>query len=242
VFVPNLHELVRLLEAPSKDYGLAIELVQNVHDDTVRQRFNAETTQRLHNYLASTMSLVEHSRRIMRKRTGSSANEFESRKASLLSNDEAPFMMDLRVFTQHRTLPWLANTLSGLRPNTADAPWTSEVELSVADLFKWSGWAAQSKRFLTEQGDAVLLRPVVRKHGELMYELNSWLYSALAAENAEALEEVNRLVVERNAVLLGAGFEEAKKWTEARMRERSQPGPDYTPLSTLSRSDIPGAP
>ncbi len=225
VFQPNLNELMRLLDSAAGDFFLATELVQNVHNDAVRRRFVAETTQRLHNYLASTMSLVEHARRLMRGRTGAVATEFRRRKSELLDHAEVPFMMNLRVYTQHRALPLLAHSLSMFNVNSPDSKFESEVELSVAELSEWDGWSSASRGFLRAQGEVVVLRPIIREHGELVFALNLWLHGALSEENAQALEEANSLVVERNAILVGSSFDEAKALTEHRMTERQQPGP-----------------
>ena len=92
VFVPNWQELLALLDRAATDVGLALELIQNVHRPDVRERFEAATVQRLHNYVAGTMTLVDHTRRIMRARSGAIPDEFAKRKALLLANPEVPFV------------------------------------------------------------------------------------------------------------------------------------------------------
>lgn len=235
VFSGNLAELFTLLDQAATDPDLAFELIQNVHDDSVRERFRALTIQRLHNYLASTMSLVEHARRLLRKRSGPIADDHEARKLLLLANDEVPFMMDLRVFTQHRRLPVLGHRLNMTNVNTVQATFDSEVELEIRALLAWDGWTARSHAFLEQQGEAVVLRPIVRKHGELVFAFNSKLHNALARENEPGLAEVNRLIVERNAVLMGgASFEGARAYTERIAAERQKPRP--------AQSEEPSAP
>jgi hypothetical protein len=204
-----------LLEQAAVDIDLAIELVQNVREPKKRREFQAAAAQRLHNYLASTMTLVDHSRRLMRYRSGPIADEFNKRKSAVLSNLEVPFLQDLRNYTLHRTLPALSHHLSMNNVNTAAAEMTSEVELSVDTLQRWDGWTASSRSFLKTSVDAVQLRPVVRRHGELVYELNAWLLNALAEANEPALADANELVVERNAVLSGGDRETAREMSVA---------------------------
>lgn len=72
VFMPNLRELVQLLDAAATNEELAFELIQNVREPVVRDRFYAEATQRLHNYLASASSLVDHVRHLLRDRQAQS--------------------------------------------------------------------------------------------------------------------------------------------------------------------------
>jgi hypothetical protein len=229
VFRANLHELLALLEKAATDWMLAFELVQNSHDDAERERFHAVTTQRLHNYLASTMSLTEHARRLLRDREGPIVEAHEARKAEILTHGEVPFMWDLRRFIQHRTLPPLAHSLSMDNVNTPEASMTSEVELSVWALLKWDGWTVASRRFLSEHDEVVVIRPVVRLHAGLVFQLNSLLHHALAEDNQPALDEVNRLGIERNAILMAATVEQA----EAHMRsfdEQRKASPGFGPL------------
>ena len=52
-------------------------------------------------------------------------------------------------------------------------------------------------------GDVVPLRPVIEKHGRLLFDLNAWLHHELSLANAPALEEVNEMVVRRNMIMTG---------------------------------------
>jgi hypothetical protein len=218
VFVPNWRELLTLLARAATDVGLALELAQNVHRSDVRDRFEAEVIQRLHNYVASTMTLVDHTRRIMRDRSGMIAEEFVRRKSLLLANPEVPFIQDLRNFTLHRSLPLLGHTLSMTNWNTPERQMTSEVELSVAELTAWDGWSSRSRAFLQTQGRAVVLRPVIQRHGEVVSAINSWLLIMLEKANESALEEVNQLIVERNAIVFGTDTATGEFLTQQRTR------------------------
>lgn len=193
VFIPNLRELLALLEAASTNEELAIELIQNVHEPTVRDQFHAQMTQRLHNYLAGAHNLRDHVRRLMRDRTGPIAEEFERRKAALLQNPEVAFMADLRNYTLHRKLPFFAHTLSMTKVNTPERVMESEVQLNVAELLEGDRWTAPSRDYLKSQGDAVALRPVVHKHGELVFHLNTWLHNELSSHAGIAYDEVHLL-------------------------------------------------
>lgn len=165
VFVPNWLELRQLLDQASTNIGLAMELVQNVHRPDVRERFQALTTQRLHNYGAATMTLVDHARRLMRGRSGLIVEEYQQRKAALLQNPEVPFIQDLRNYMLHRRLPNLLHRVSMNNVNTADQTMESEVQLSTAQLLAWDDWKPVSRAFLESQGDELSLRPVIFNHG-----------------------------------------------------------------------------
>jgi hypothetical protein len=212
VFVPNRDEVLSLLEAASSDWRLAFELVQNVREPTVREYFHARLTRHLHNYLAAAMSLRDHVRRVMRGRTGPIADEFERRKQEALDkNPELSFGFGLRNYTSHRKLPVFPHTLSWTNVNQPNQKIESEVELRVAELLEGETWSAADRTYLKGQGDAVSLRPVIKRHAELVLALNAWLLNELANANARALEEVNELIVARNAILTAGNLEAARR-------------------------------
>jgi hypothetical protein len=213
VFIPNRDELLSLLEAASTDWRLAFDLIQNVHEPTVRDQFHARLTRHLHNYLASATSLRDHVRRLMVDRAGSLADEFQRRKEEMLRNPEVPFVFDLRNFTLHRKLPFFAHTLSMINVNQPDQKMESEVQLNVVELLVWDGWSAAARAYLRDLGEgaAVTLRPVIKQHADLVLDLNVWLLRELASANEGALDEVNELIVAANAILTGGDVEEARR-------------------------------
>lgn len=214
VFGPNWRELLALLEQAATDNELAWELVQNVHEPVRRDAFYALLTRHLHNYLASTMSLVDHVRSIMRTRSGAILDDYNQQKKQLVTHLEIRFVQELRNFTLHRTLPIFAHTLELNNINTPRQSMTSEVELNVADLLEWDGWSAASSRYLVEAGDAVQLRPLIKKHGELVYWFNRRIFRALTSANEATLEQVNELIVRRNAVWAGVDMQTARRMTD----------------------------
>jgi hypothetical protein len=224
VFIPNRHDLIALLDRAASDGSLAIELFQNVRRPIVRTRFEGMVARALHNYVASAMALVEHTRRIMRDRSGPIVDEFEQRKHDVVANPEVPFIHNLRNYVLHHSLPFIGHEVR-LRPQPGVLA-TGKIQLSVRQLVAWDGWSAPARRFIESHGDALALRPVTERHADLVVQLNLWLYEQLADANAPALAEVNRLVVERNAILGGTDLEEAGRVTEAWTRQRESPSPD----------------
>ena len=228
VFIPNWGELRQLLEQASTSVGLAFELIQNVHRPDVRERFQSLTTQRLHNYGAATMTLVDHARRLMRGRTGPVAEEYERRKADLLQHPEVPFIQDLRNYMLHRRLPNLLHQLSVTGVNTDHQRMESEVQLSTTQLLTWDDWKTPSRGFLEAHGSEIALRPVIASHGQVVATFNRWLVATLATANAPALEEANEPVVARNAILTGSDIGTAREFTTRWTQMRNAPGPHTT--------------
>jgi len=216
VFVPNWLDLLQLLEHAATDEKLAIELVQNVRPPIIRDQFMSILTRRLHNYLASGVSLADHVRREMKDRHDELRAQYDIRLADLKKHAEFYFMKDLRNYTTHYALPVIGHSLSITNMNTSEQSFTSEVELSCVELSAWDKWSPQSKKFLREAGPAIQLRPIVRKHGELIQNLNTWVIEQLQVQNDPLLDEANRLVAARNSILAGTDHETASRITQER--------------------------
>jgi hypothetical protein len=231
VFVPNLDELFALLTQPTQDQQLAIELFQNVRRPDVREAFHAQVTQRLHNYVAGSTTLIDHARNLMRPRTGRIAEEFDRRKTEVAATPEVAFVRDLRNFVLHQANPFLGHTV---RIMGADGPIVGELELTSANLLTWGRWKAPARAFIRTQPESFTLRPIICQHGGLMVTLHNWLHNELAKANAAALEEANQLVVERNAILGGIDPVAAERLTETVTKLRNSP----TPIKT---DDLPDA-
>jgi hypothetical protein len=178
VFRSNFLELHGLLREAASDPTLAMELVQNVHEDSVRRDFQAETVRRLHNYLAATMSLVEHARRLMRSASRERVAISDDRKSKLLSHPEVGLMMDLRAFTQHRVLPELFHHLKIGGAGDPDV-FESEVGLTTVALLDGDRWSPASRTYLQAHGDYLHLLPLVEVHAALVYEYNVWLHKGV---------------------------------------------------------------
>ena len=192
VFVPNGNELIGLLAAAATNEELAVELVQNVRAPTVRDEFQARTVRALHNYLASSASLVDHVRRLMRDREGEIAERFKRGKKEVLQHPEMTFVHDLRNFTLHRKLPFLSHSFSITRVDGEDRMEVeSEVLLSTQELLAWDKWTSASRRFLASFDNGVPLRPIFSTHLMLMVNLNALLCNALG--NAIDYDEINEL-------------------------------------------------
>lgn len=233
VLVRNLDELLALLAQPTWDQTLAVELFQNMYRPDAREAYEAAVTQRLHNYVAGAATLVDHTRRLMKRRTGAIAEEFERRKGEVIAHPEILFIKDLRNFVLHQAHPFLGHTVRILDP---EGPATGEIELSATNLLGWNGWKAPARGFIKSQPESFALRPIVLRHGQLMVSLHNQLHKELTEANTADLEDANRLVVEGNAILSGMDPEAAKRLTDAITKLRESPAP----IKTENLPDILG--
>jgi hypothetical protein len=217
VFAPNLRELMALLDQAATDIGLATELVQNVRPPQVREQFQAEMLRRLHNYVAAAAALVNHTRRAMQNRSNAIAQDFRGRRDELATMPEIRFVHELRNFMVHRTLPFLGHEMRITNVNQANQRLESEVQLSVVHLSEWDDWSTRSREFLAANAPRLQLRPLIRKHGDLVYGLNSWLWNALAEANAPGLADINRMIVELTALEFRTDMQTAERIATRRL-------------------------
>jgi hypothetical protein len=223
VFRTNLLILLRLLRAAATDANLQMQLIQNVARPDVRDGFNATVITSLHNYVASTMTLVDHSRRLMADRTGELKREHDAKKTELLAHPEVRFIQELRNFMLHRSLPFLGHTYKMSDLNTAEPKVDMQIELGVKELLEWDGWTAGPRGYMaTCEDDKLQLLPLIEKHGDLIFRFNAWIINTLAEANSEALGEANEIIVERNAILGGLDTDAARRLTDRVTRQREQ--------------------
>jgi hypothetical protein len=204
VYIPNATVLLRLLVQASQDRDLAMELMQNARRPNVRVRFEASARRALHNYVAATMTTVDHSRRLMKGREGPVVEEFRSRVSALNAAPEHRFFQELRNNMLHHSLPTLGHSFKIQMNYPRSDGFESEVLLNAHELLEWGKWSPSSRQFLNEQQTTgVLLRQVVRTHLEAFLHVNHWLYQALQAANSEGREQANVLITMYNAILSG---------------------------------------
>jgi len=225
VFVLNLRTLLAVLIRPTHDQALAVELFQNMRRPDIREGYEAAVANTLHNYVAGSATLVDHTRRVMHGRTGPIADEFEQRKERVATDPEVLFIKNLRNFVLHRAHPFLGHTVT-----VADRSGriTGEIELSRTDLLTWDRWSSSARTFIRNHAEQIPLRPIVQHHAELMIELHNWLHDQLALANRAALRDTDRLIDEGNAILTGLEPTAAQRLSEAMTRLRNS----STPIKT----------
>ncbi len=182
VHARNGAELIAILQAPGSDFMLATEMVQNTGPANVRDAVNAEIDQRLHNYVASTASLIDQTRRITERYEGTHFHdEYAARRDAITSSPVVGFVRDLRNFALHHSLPFVGHSVSFQMASDPKTPGMVEsfeatIGLSTEALIRWDGWKAAAKEYLRAAGDTVDLLQAVTTHLEAFDEVWVWLF------------------------------------------------------------------
>jgi hypothetical protein len=102
VFVRNTNELVDLLKIPATDINASLQLMSDDRDATAL--YWEQLDQRLHNQLASAVSLVDHTRRLLtyyETDIPALVAEYNRQNTIVTEMNETAFLRDLRNYLLH---------------------------------------------------------------------------------------------------------------------------------------------
>jgi hypothetical protein len=137
IFRGNLNELVRALKSyEDPEYRAHLWLSdEQLGSMTTLDRYMTEVFRLLHNFVASVMTLVEHTRATMRKlyKGQPFLAEYEARVSQEFDASElAHFVQDLRDYFMHRGLPPMKARAGGA------------ILLAPMEMATWKRWSASA--------------------------------------------------------------------------------------------------
>lgn len=194
VLLRNQAELIGLIDTVERnDAGLAIEVLQNVRSSSVKDDFANELTRRLHNYVASVKTLVDHTRNLMRDYSSSPTGEEYGQRVKQLK--EAPIilvMQKLRDYFLHYLIPPY-----GVHMEFGDATRDEKITcfLNRVAVLEFSDWPAGARRYLEEdRDDRISLRALVMEYAGTIERLYGWLYPQFEVLHGRDIDAVNELI------------------------------------------------
>jgi hypothetical protein len=204
VWGSNTKELMRHIRLAETNEELQMELMQNLHDPAIRDRYMAKLDQKLHNALAAVVSLVEQTRPFLKHYEEKSPLRvgFEERSAKVRDVPAAKFLRRFRNYLLHYGVaPFVTNMVfvSGGTPKT-------EITLDARALLEWDDWTAVPRLYLIEHPEGVQLGTIVHEYSLAMNALYEWLIRELADLHQDELDEVNGLIVEQNKLIFGGVY------------------------------------
>lgn len=161
----NCQELLDLIKSYKRDLSIW-------KDPSRIQSFLKEFLRRLHNYLASIYSLVQHTEVFIGHLKNEEAEKrFEVEKEELEKKHRcARFMRDLRAYMQHYRLPIVSATL-GFRvtdPKNRKVVFEQKLLLNKNDMLKWTRWSRQSKEYLRKYSREVDMELAIIEYQKLI--------------------------------------------------------------------------
>ena len=163
--------------------------VKNKHVLIMSQK---EASRLLHNYVASAMSLIEHTRKLYKElyEPDDIFPEYKDKiQSHFKSNNLASFVICLRVYCQHYKSAPIISTMS----YSAEEPvLKARLKINKYELEKYSGWKAHAKKFLRQQQDSIDLLKVVDDYYELVMDFRTWFTDNQKRIHAEDFEKLSQ--------------------------------------------------
>lgn len=191
IFVSNFNELKLHLEIHNNPQ-ISLELMSQTNRELLHQ-YQKEITRLLHNYIASTLSLIDHTRKHHTELYGHN-NLFPDYQEKIdthfkfhpLSN----FIKDFRQYIQHVSMPSLSSRLHWQR----GAPdFEISIRISVESLKKFSNWSSKSKEFIKSLDEDFDLLEVIIEHESHVKEFYEWFINKQQIIHKSDYEKVNQI-------------------------------------------------
>ncbi|MCW9705781.1 hypothetical protein [Fodinibius salsisoli] len=171
---------------------------------------------RLHNFVASSLSLIDHSRIIYRKafKEKDHYGVYQEKVNSDLKEDGlVQFIQKLRQMCQHYRLPHIS------------AEWkmkNSELSLYIKtnDLLQFDGWNKRARSFIEKSGERIDLLEVVNQYFEKIKAFHTWTkreFSEIYGEEIMAVYTHTQKINEKKSDIIIEELESALKSEEGKI-------------------------
>lgn len=175
IFLNNSEQLLETLEyACDSEYGLQLVGSQN---NAQSSYIHAEINRHVHNFVSSSMTLVEHTRNLMKKFYENTElfTQYQNKINSDFKSDGcSAFIQGLRNYILHCGLP---QTSLGFSINNLDGKFISEstVFFNTKALLERENWTKNGKIFLQNSEDQLHIKNVVNEYRSKIVSFHEWL-------------------------------------------------------------------
>jgi len=196
VFKHNYLELKGHLEkqlAPE----LAFKLRHADHRDELHE-LQLETTRFLHNFIASAISLVDHTR-VFRMDIFQNANdpfhtEYDAAiKENFTDNELTNFIKDFRQYFLHTKSPRIS-TINNLADAVKDIK--ASIVIDKVELLAFSGWKSTAKKYIEELSGPLDVLSTINDYYEWVIKFQGWFEKRQTEIFHTELKELNKLTTE----------------------------------------------
>lgn len=204
VFQMNAVELVETAQrVKDPDQGMAFMMEKN-HEAGLQA--HRELNRHVHNFVASALTLVEHTRGFMRKHyagTDLLVTYEEQVKATFAQSPVVQFVQGLRNYMLHRGLPNSSMFMKfTTTPGATDGSGTVEsgVHYDTASLLDWDGWRPVARAYLVQSGEHLDLQEFAEEYLTLINQFYGWLDATLEAHHQSDLQELSQIQAQLQSI------------------------------------------
>src|SRR3984893_15203246 len=169
-----------------------------------RQQTHREVTRRVHNFVAASLTLVEHTRIFMREHYSNTPilDQYQAKvDAELVNAPLVKFVQDLRNFMLHNGLPdsemFLYFQSNPDLPNGGGVL-TTGIRIRAAPLLEWSRWSIPARTFIESSGEFVDIRTFAEAYTDKIVSFHDWLQGELDQFHLADLDELRALETSLN--------------------------------------------
>ncbi len=168
-----------------------------VNEENRMQNALLEFARNLHNYLAMCLSLRDHTYRMKEKLDRDDLDDqYSAKMAELDLIPLASFIIDLRIYMQHRRIPVVTGRTSTHVISDAPTERTAKILFDKTELVGWEEWKDQSHEVLNDLDDEFQIRSVIEDYHEILSEFYEWLFNYISELYADEIEERDELIIE----------------------------------------------
>lgn len=155
-----------------------------------------EFKRHLHNFVASAMTVVDHTRVMMEERYGDEsvhAEYLDHITNTVAKSPVCKFVQNMRNYIVHKGLPnsqiynSFANVGNGVHELKVG------VQIPTSDLLDYKSWTAPAKIYIEQAGQYIDVRNLTSEYLAEVRKLNEWLGARLEEYHAQDLLELQRL-------------------------------------------------
>lgn len=191
VFERNYQDLKRAIEKFSQS-----EQIDLLWDHYQSEIILHHMCRFVHNFLASAMTLVEHTRIIIRENYGGTSFSAEYQGEIDKRFAKSPlhqFIQDFRNYALHFSLP-----ITGFRISVITNQVTGDQEervvffLNKSILLKWSGWE-KGKDYLEGLDNEISIEKLIDDYYKIVFDFHTWLHKKLGEMHKEEFDWLIRM-------------------------------------------------
>lgn len=204
VFQMNALELIEAAHrVKDPDQGILLMMEKNREAGLQAHR---ELNRHVHNFVSSSLTLVEHTRVFMRKHYSDTKllEAYEKQViATFAKSPVAQFIQGLRNYMLHKGLPDSSMYMNfEANPGAADGSGTFEtgVHYDTASLLDWKDWKPAARNYLELAGEHLDVHEFALEYLTLVNQFHEWLNVTLEMHHHSDLQELNQLQAQLNDI------------------------------------------
>lgn len=202
IFRMNAQELIEITSRVNDpDEGLRL---MSLHNREASQQTHREVTRRVHNFVAASLTLVEHTRVFMREHYTNTPvlDRYQAEIDAGFANEPVVrFVQDLRNFMLHKGLPdseMFLKFQSNPDLRSGGGVLTTGIHIRTDKLLPWSGWSAPARAFIESSGEFVDIWTFAESYTDKIVSFHGWLQGELDQFHSTDMDELRALQASMN--------------------------------------------